>query len=224
MNAGGNKKVKVYENLKRRIIEGELSPGLPINEADFAHTLGVSKTPIREALRQLERDGFVDNVPGRGSTISYITPQDIREIFEIREIIEIGAAKRAALSGHFNEALIEKRKEHRKLLEDEQGRKEYVQEWGAWEDVHLSIVQALGNAMLLKMYDGLLDRIKRIRNHFGRSFTQRRLHEIVTEHIEILDSLLEGDPDGAEKAVKNHLQNAGTFIMDLSASPKGVPS
>ena len=94
MKAVGNKKVQVYESLKRRIIDCELVPGLPINEADFATDLGVSKTPIREALRQLERDGFVDSIPGRGSTISHITSSDIREIFEIREIIETGAAKR----------------------------------------------------------------------------------------------------------------------------------
>ena len=96
MKTVGNKKVMVYENLKRRIIDCELIPGMPINEADFASELGVSKTPVREALRQLERDGFVDNVPGRGSTISHITPMDIREILEIREIIETGAAKLAA--------------------------------------------------------------------------------------------------------------------------------
>jgi DNA-binding GntR family transcriptional regulator len=87
MSAVGNKKVRVYESLKRRIIDCELVPGLPINEADFASELGVSKTPVREALRQLETDGFVENVPGRGSTISHLTPLDIREILEIREII-----------------------------------------------------------------------------------------------------------------------------------------
>ncbi|HXK37219.1 MAG TPA: GntR family transcriptional regulator, partial [Candidatus Paceibacterota bacterium] len=59
-----NKKVKVYESLRQRIIGGELKPGLPINEAVFARELSVSKTPVREALRQLERDGFVENVPG----------------------------------------------------------------------------------------------------------------------------------------------------------------
>ncbi len=91
-----NKKVKVYESLRERIISGELKPGLPINEAAFASELAVSKTPVREALRQLERDGFVENVPGRGSAIAHIKPQDIREVLEIREILEVGAAKRAA--------------------------------------------------------------------------------------------------------------------------------
>ncbi len=220
MNTHGNKKVKVYENLKRRIIDGELRPGLPINEADFAQELGVSKTPVREALRQLERDGFVENVPGRGSTISHITPLDIREIFEIREIIETGAAKRVALSHRHNEQLRQKREELLQLLEDEQSGEELVHEWGEWEEVHLSIVEALGNQTLLRTYGGLLAQIKRIRNHFGKRFTQRRFHEIAAEHIEILDALLSGDPGRAELAVKRHLENAGAFIMGLSITPR----
>ena len=213
-----NKKVMVYENLKQRIIDCSLAPGLPINEADIASELGVSKTPVREALRQLERDGFVDNVPGRGSTISHITPLDIREIVEIREIIETGAAKHAARFYFHDEMLMAKRTEHRQLLGDGAGSEEYVHEWGEWEDVHLSIVQALGNRTFLKMYEDLLDRIIRIRNHFGRRFTQRRFHEIISEHMEILDAILEGDPDRAEQAVKKHLQNAAAFLTGLSAS------
>jgi DNA-binding GntR family transcriptional regulator len=220
MSRGGNKKVKVYESLKRRIIDCELVPGLPINEADFASELGVSKTPVREALRQLERDGFVENVPGRGSTISHLTPLDIREILEIREIIETGAAKHVAEFDPHNEELTKKRAEHQQLLRDEPGSAEYVHEWGEWEDVHLAIVEALGNQTFLKMYEGLLDRIKRIRNHFGERFTQRRFHEIISEHLGILDAIREGDPDRAEQAVRQHLQNAGAFLIGLSVTRK----
>jgi DNA-binding GntR family transcriptional regulator len=212
----GNKKVMVYERLRRRIIEGELRPGLPINEADFAREHSVSKTPIREALRQLERDGLVENVPGRGSTISHIRPQDIREVFELREIIETGAAKRAARLGE-NEELAGKREECRRLLESEQASGKYVQEWGSWEDVHLCIVQALGNQMLVDVYSGLLDRIHRIRSHYGQRFTQRRLHEILTEHTAILDAIMDGDSQGAEQMVQKHLRNAGAFLIELSA-------
>jgi DNA-binding GntR family transcriptional regulator len=218
MNTVSNKKVRVYETLKRRIINCELAPGLPINEADFASDLGVSKTPVREALRQLERDGFVENVPGRGSTISHLTSMNIHEILEIREIIETGAAKHAAQLDPGNELLMKKRDEHQLLLSEKPGNEEFVHEWGEWEDVHLSIVQALGNHTFLNMYEGLLDRIKRIRNHFGQRFTQRRFNQIISEHLEILDAILEGDPDRAEQAVKKHLQNAGAFLMRLSVS------
>jgi DNA-binding GntR family transcriptional regulator len=220
MKTLGNKKALVYENLKRRIIDCELIPGMPINEADFANELGVSKTPVREALRQLERDGFVENVPGRGSTISHLTPLDIREILEIREIIETGAAKHVAQFQPHDEALMKKRAEHQQLLRDEPGGEQLVHEWGEWEDVHLSIVQALGNHTFLKMYEDLLDRIKRIRNHFGQRFTQRRFHEIISEHLRILDAILEGDPDRAEQTVRQHLQNAGAFLMGLSVTWK----
>ena len=215
-----NKKVRVYESLKRRIIDCDLAPGLPINEADFAGELGVSKTPVREALRQLERDGFVENVPGRGSTISHLTPMNIHEILEIREIIETGAAKHVARLNPGNEKLTKKRFEHQRLLSEKPGNEEYVHEWGEWEDVHLSIVQALGNHTFLNMYEGLLDRIKRIRNHFGQRFTQRRFNEIISEHLAILDAILEGDPDRAEQAVRKHLQNAGAFLMGLSVTRK----
>jgi DNA-binding GntR family transcriptional regulator len=212
----GNKKAMVYEKLRRSIIEGELRPGLPINEADFAREHSVSKTPIREALRQLERDGLVENVPGRGSTISHIRPQDIREVLELREIIETGAAKRAARLRE-NEELGRKREECRKLLQSEQARGKYVHEWGSWEDVHLCIVKALGNQMLVDLYSGLLDRIHRIRSHYGQRFTQRRLHEILTEHAAILDAIMEGDSDGAEQSVQKHLRNAGAFLIQLTA-------
>ena len=212
----GNKKAMVYEKLRRSIIEGELRPGLPINEADFAREHSVSKTPIREALRQLERDGLVENVPGRGSTISHIRPQDIREVLELREIIETGAAKRAARLRE-NEELGRKREECRKLLESEQASGKYVHEWGSWEDVHLCIVKALGNQMLVDLYSGLQDRIHRIRSHYGQRFTQRRLHEILTEHAAILDAIMAGDSDGAEQSVQKHLRNAGAFLIQLTA-------
>jgi DNA-binding GntR family transcriptional regulator len=216
----GNKKAIVYESLRRRIIEGELQPGLPINEADFARDLAVSKTPVREALRQLERDGFVENVPGRGSAVAHIRPQDIREVFEIREIIEAGAAKRAAQLRD-NEELRAKREEGRKLLQDEQAGEAYVHEWGSWEDMHLCIVKALGNQTLVDFYSGLLDRIKRFRSHYGKRFTQRRLHEILSEHTAILDAIVERDGERAEQAVQRHLRNAGSFLIGLTGPERG---
>ncbi len=210
-----NKKVKVYESLRQRIIRGDLRPGLPINEADFARELAVSKTPVREALRQLERDGFVENVPGRGSTISHIRPQDIREVLEIREILEVGAAKRAAWQ-HGSDELLRERDKSRALLSTEATNQQSVHEWGSWEDVHLGIVKAVGNQALVEMYQGLLDRIQRIRSFYGQRFTQRRLLEILTEHTAMLDAIVEGDAERAEQAVHRHLRNAGAFLIGLA--------
>ncbi len=210
-----NKKVKVYESLRQRIISGDLRPGLPINEAAFASELSVSKTPVREALRQLERDGFVENVPGRGSAISHIKPQDIREVLEIREILEVGAAKRAAWLRGSDELRREREAIH-KLLDGGAASEENVHEWGSWEDVHLSIVKSVGNQALVDLYRGLLDRILRIRSYYGQRFTQRRLHEILGEHAAMLDAVVDGDAERAERAVQGHLRNAGAFLIGLA--------
>ena len=213
-----NKKTAVYEKIKEGIINGALAPGLPINESDFARDLDVSKTPVREALRQLEREGLVESVPGRGSAVAHITFQDIREIFEVREIIECGAAKRAALMRD-EEEVRAKRKEL------EQYSKKWTDaielNWGPVEDIHLFIVTRIGNQRLIETYLGLLDHIKRIRQHFGERFTRQRFNKLVAEHLEILDAIIEGNGDRAELAVQNHLHTAAAYLLGLTSPKKG---
>jgi DNA-binding GntR family transcriptional regulator len=213
-----NKKTAVYEKIKKRIIDGTLTPGLPINENEFAQDLNVSKTPVREALRQLEREGLVENIPGRGSAVTHITFQDIREIFEIREIIECGAAKRAALICDAKEVR-EKKKELEQFFTQCAELNGLV--WGPEEDVHQFLVRCLGNKKLTEMYLGLLDHIKRIRFYFGRQFTRQRIDELAAEHTAILDALIEGDADRAEQAVQNHLHNAAAYLLGLTSQRKG---
>ena len=94
-----SKKVIAYEALKKRIINNSLKPGNPLNERVLSEELRISKTPIREAFQQLEQEGFVENIPHKGSFVSTISVQDIREIFEVREILECAAARGSALKG-----------------------------------------------------------------------------------------------------------------------------
>ena len=216
-----NKKARVYEDLKRQIISIELAPGTPINEAHIALQLGVSKTPLREALTQLESDGFVDNVPARGSSVSQITAREIDNVLQIREIIEIGVAKRVAAVGG-TPALLRERDATATMLKTRDTLAEYVYEWGLCEDVHLVLVQALGNNLLIGVYGRLMDRITRIRNYYGNRFTKRRLHDIVTEHIAILDAIVCGDAMAAEQMMTQHLQNARAFLGGLTDQENGV--
>jgi DNA-binding GntR family transcriptional regulator len=213
-----NKKTAVYQKIKEGIIIGALAPGLPINENDFARDLHVSKTPVRESLRQLEREGLVENIPGRGSTVSHITFQDIRDIFETREIIECGAAKRAALIRN-EEEVRAKRKEFDQYSDKWAEIKEL--NWGPVEDIHLFVIGIIGNQKLFDTYQGLLDHIKRIRIHFGGSFSRQRFDELLREHAEILDALIDGDAERAELAVQNHLRNAAIYLLGLSSPKKG---
>jgi len=208
-----NKKTAVYEKVKKRIIDGTLVPGLAINENEFAQDLNVSKTPVREALRQLEREGFVESIPGRGSAVTHISFQDIREIFELREIIESGAVKRAVMLCDLNEVRAKKN-----ALEQFHGKSSEakVSVWGPEEDVHQFVIKCINNRKLHETYSGLLNHIKRIRIQFGGRFTRKRYDEILTEHIEILDALIEGDAERAERAVQAHLRNAGSYLLGLT--------
>ena len=201
--------------LCRLIVDGELAPGFPIKEADIAQQLGVSKTPVREALRQLERDGFIANVPGRGSIVSHIGPRDIREMFEIREIIETGIARRAARIEE-KDVLRKKRDELKRFVDSGVPGDYDPQDDSSWEDVHLCIVEALENEMLSEMYSRLLNRIRRIRNYYGRKLTQRRIQDMIADHFAILDAIVEGDERAAELAVQRHLRDASVFLMGLT--------
>ena len=208
-----NKKTEVYEKIKKDIIDGSLSPGFPIHENDLAKVLSVSKTPVREALRQLERENLIENTPGRGSAVANITLQDIREIFEIREIIECGAVKRAVVLCD-EEKIFAKKKDLEKLFIQSVEKK--ISAWGPEEDVHQFIVKSIGNRKLNDTYLGLLDHIKRIRRIYGGRFSRQRFENILTEHIEILDALIEANTERAEKAVQNHLRNAATYVLGLT--------
>jgi DNA-binding GntR family transcriptional regulator len=218
-----NKKAQAYETLKRQIISIELAPGTPINEADLALRLGVSKTPLREALTQLDRDGFVDNVPARGSSISHISAREVDDVLRIREIIEVGVAKRVAAVGGTPE-LLRERDATAQLLKSGNTPSEYVYEWGTFEDMHRTLVESLGNQLLISVYSGLMDRIARIRNFYGDRFTRRRLEDIVAEHTAILDAVVCGDTVNAELAMTRHLQNARAFLGGLTRQENGVES
>ena len=103
-NGSKSKKTIVYENLKKRVINHSMKPGDALNESVLSKELKISKTPIREALQQLEKEGFIENIPGKGAFVSRISFQDIRELFEIREILECEVIKRVASKGDFNRA------------------------------------------------------------------------------------------------------------------------
>lgn len=211
----GNKKTRVYDILKKRIIALDLPPGFPINEADVAGELGVSKTPVREALRQLERDGLIENVPARGSMVTHITSQEVNDVFQIREILESGAARRAAALGG-NEELLRELAEDRRLMSNGDTVSALVDEWGRWEDVHLSILRSLQNQTLLDIYAGVVDRITRIRNFYGRHLATRRYQDILAEHAAILDAICARDAELAERMMQRHLHNANIFLNELN--------
>ncbi len=89
-------KDKAYHAIKAAILSLKLKPGDPLVESDLAQQLGISKTPVRDALLELEREGFVTKVPFKGTYVTEITLKDVREVFQVRAVLEGLAARLAA--------------------------------------------------------------------------------------------------------------------------------
>ena len=207
-----SKKSIVYETLKKRIIDNSLRSGEPLVEAILSKELKISKTPVREALQQLERDGFVENVPGRGCFVSRISFQDVKELFEIREILECEVVKRAALKGD-----VEKIDAVRKKFESQEnnGEKGSRTAFKAGDRIHLYLFESFGNSRLNEIYRRLQEHIERMRIHFFNQDHEERSKEAYQEHIEILDALVARNPERAEKAVRTHLRNSIEFLKNV---------
>ncbi len=207
-----SKKAIVYENLKKRIINHILKPGDPLNESILSQELKTSKTPVREALQQLEKEGLVENIPGRGSFVSKISFQDIREIFEIREFLECEAIKRAVTK--VDPAKVRFLREKFISSESENG-KATVSHFRSGDQIHTFIFETLGNNRLTEIYKRLQDHIVRNRIYFFGQSHPLRTEESFKEHLEILDAMEARDPVRAEQAVRNHLRNSLEYLRQI---------
>lgn len=212
MSKMNSKKQMAYGTIKKRIINNTLKQGEVVSEAELANELKISKTPIREALQQLESEGLIKNIPRKGTFVTNITIEDIREIYEIREIIECGAVRLAALRADIGE-LENIRKEYDPIVEDNDSNPENLLWIG--EKLHGFIFESLNNRRLSALHSNLQDNVDRLRSYFVRRSGQERLKESHVEHLEIIDALLARDPDRAEKAMRNHINNAINHIKSL---------
>lgn len=211
-NGDASKKTLVYDILKDRIVRNVLSPQQYLNETEICAELGISKTPVREALQHLERDKLVVIVPNKGCFVASIGLDLIREVFEVREVFECSAARFAAglpsrerfaelLSGH----------ESFKASDDAGVRASLITGY----QIHQVIIDAAGNSFLSGFYQAVLAHILRIRVHFLGRFESRRLHETLDEHRMLLQAIIEGDADGAERSMREHLGRSLVSISQL---------
>lgn len=211
-NSRTSKKAFVYENLKNRIIHNLISPGEALNEGVLSKELKISKTPIREALQQLEKEGFIESVPAKGAFVSKISIQDIREIFEIREILECEVVKRAALKVDLSK--VKALKDAFVSSKSENGRAA-PSHFRSGDQIHTFIFETFGNHRLMEIYKRLQDHIVRNRIYFFDQSHPGRSEESFKEHLEILEAMEAQDPLRAEQAVRNHLRNSLEYLKKI---------
>ncbi|HMM20753.1 MAG TPA: GntR family transcriptional regulator [Selenomonadales bacterium] len=200
---------KVFRYIKSHIISGAYHPGETLLESKLAEELGVSRTPIREAIRLLELEGLVEVTTKKGAVILGISQKDVQDIYAIRQLVE-GLAGRWAAE-RISDSEFKDLQKTFELMEF-YGQKQDLEEVAELDNkFHQAIYEASGSRILYLTLRNLHEyaQIARIRS---LAF-QNRLPQTLTEHRAILDALRAKDADAAEKALSEHVHNVHQNIL-----------
>lgn len=189
----------IYAVLRDRIIDGSLGSGSRLRAEKIAGEMGVSRTPVREALQRLESNEFVIARPRKGLVVKGLSEEDLVEIFQIREALEGMAARLAARNARPGDiAALENLVDEMESVKD--GNTNRLRELTG--EFHLGVARCADNARLHRMIQELQDRVRQ----FGDStlFLPDRASEALREHRNLLAAIRDGDGDGAEELVRTH--------------------
>jgi DNA-binding GntR family transcriptional regulator len=196
------------EQLREAIIMGELQAGTPLRLDDLARSLGMSISPIREAVRQLEALGLAKHVPHQGARVVAFDIDDLRDLFQVRLALESLAVRRAAARVTPDE--VDAARRHLRELDAARSGGDVLGAMRAHTDFHFTIYDACGAPWLLQMIRPAWDRTERFRPALftGAGELQDR-HREIDERL--LDAVAHGDADLAAATLFEHLDLAGRF-------------
>ena len=206
-----------YTQLKAAIVDFRVAPGQPLREANLAEALGISKTPIREALARLEQEGLVETVLFKGAVATGYSRRDLLEIYELREILESAAARDAAksISEEARKRLLELARSSKAASKD-----------GDTEKLALLISEfdsvlfdGLANRRTRALIENLRDHITRI-GHLTADIPGR-LKRSVSEHDKIIAAIRRGDAAAAEASMRAHIRSVRDDQLALLAVDDG---
>jgi DNA-binding GntR family transcriptional regulator len=204
---------KVYLTLKEKILTQKLRAGDSLSEADLAKELRVSRTPIRQALVRLQKDMLLEILPNRGVHITFITLKDLKDTFQLLQILE-GAAARLAVEQIDQAKLAELEKEFI-ALQKEVNIIDYVDEQKIGLQLHDLILQSTGNGRMIKILQRFREQIKALSlNSIKRP---GRAQEAVKEHLKVVAALKNRDGFAAENAMVSHLSNVFQNLVQFVA-------
>lgn len=206
---------EAYADLKRRLLLGELRLGARLGEERLASSLGLSRTPIREALLRLHSEGLIDRHPDGGYRPRAPIVSGIQELYEVRLGLELMAIRRPLQGNGSHDP---------KILD------QICDEWGtlaedlpqpdpgfvvADEAFHLGIAEAAGNAALVELLGHINQRIRVVR--MQDFLTAERVEATITQHLAIVRALVAGDLDRAADAMSGHLAESMAVVETLAA-------
>ncbi len=205
--------VQAGEMLKKTILEGRYQPGARLNEAELAASMGVSRSPIREAIQRLAKEGLVKIVPRKGAFVADLTSKEVEELYELREALEIKAAELAAQ--RISDAEVDQISRLLDRTADAMQRKKYRQyPWNL--DFHRQIARCAKNRYIEeKIYDTNIHLLL-IRHKSGSEIG--RAEKALEEHKKIFEALKQRDVNLAKASMEEHIRfskmNVTNFLSE----------
>jgi DNA-binding GntR family transcriptional regulator len=195
-------KETVFQILKERIMRQELRAGDALPEAALANSLGVSRTPVREAILQLQKEGLVEVIPNRGAFVTFITLRELKNVMQLLQILEVAAVELAFDRLDMNRLKALERelvalKERGPGVSHEETSKPGIQ-------VHDLILQSCGNEKIFSTVDTIREQIRALSRTAIKKIPGRAL-ESVEEHLKIIRAINAGDRSAAKGATMEHL-------------------
>ncbi len=199
----------VFNTLRQAILTGELKPGERLMEIHLANRLGVSRTPIREAIRKLELEGLVTMIPRRGAEVSQITEKSMNDVLEVRRALDALCAELAC--DRITDEELDNLGKACTAFEQAVRTRDIRKIAQADVALHDIIVQATGNQRLIQLVNNLSEQMYRYRFEYIKDFSQ---HErLIEEHRIIYRSIVNKDKETASKEAKIHIDNQEKAII-----------
>jgi len=199
----------IFDTLRQAIIVGELKPGERLMEVQLAQKMGVSRTPVREAIRKLELEGLVEMLPRKGAHVADLSVKDIMDVLEVRATMDGLASSLSAVRIKDDEIKV-----LRHLLDQfiSYVEKENLQ-GSIKKDVefHDVIYHSSRNDKLIQISNNLREQVQRFRVIYLKDYSSSK--ELIKEHEAILDAIVRRDPEAAMKAAQIHIKNQEEAII-----------
>jgi len=205
-------KDEAYQRIKTLILSGRLGGGDMLDIDWLTSGLGISRTPLREALLMLEQEGLIETIPYKGTFVVDVSEKDVEEIYQVREALE-SLAVRLATPVIPDEELNKMQALFASIGDEIEGGdfKRYFESDTQFHDL---IVRHCGNAVLEQVLGILTDRVYRVRV-FSRNRQGDHMRQSFREHCLMLDAIMERDVANAERLMAEHVRSAGKRIADL---------
>jgi len=201
--------VQVAERLRILIDSGELAPGTRLNEIELCNTMGVSRTPLREAIRSLATEGLIELQPNRGAIVSIVSQEDVTEILPIMASLEGLGGRLAAM--HMDQSKIAQvRKIHNQMISHYKNN-EVAEYFETNRLIHELITEGSGNQTLVDTINSLSAKVRRAR--FTAQMTKESWARAVSEHEEMIAALEAQDPDRLEAILVQHIETKRATIL-----------